>query len=254
MLYIDKVFVFVLGACVGSFLNVCIYRIPENKSVVTGHSYCYSCGHKLSFPDMVPVLSYILLRGRCRYCDAGFSLQYPLVEFLTGLLYLIVFIKFGYSWATVSFWSLFSLLIVVTVIDLYYRIIPDGVLITGTIIGLPLAGLQSIDRLAGGLIGFIVVGLIMLLIAVVSKGGMGGGDIKLSAVMGLYLGWQGVLVALLIAFLGGGLFGLFLLLTGRKGRKDAVPFGPFLALGGAAAALWGSELLAWYMATFGIIR
>lgn len=167
---------------------------------------------------------------------------------------MIVFIKFGYSWNNLLFWVLFSLLLVVAMIDLYHRIIPDGVLIAGTIIGLPLAGLQSIASLVNGVIGFIAAGgLIMLLIAVVSKGGMGGGDIKLSAVMGQYPGRQGVLAALLIAFPGGGLFGLFLLLTGRRGRKDAVPFGPFLAPGGAAAVLWGGELLAWYMAVVGMV-
>ncbi|SFR02804.1 prepilin peptidase [Desulfoscipio geothermicus] len=252
MIYMDDVFVFVLGTCIGSFLNVCIYRIPEGNSVVTGSSYCYSCGHKLSFFDMVPVLSYIFLRGRCRYCGAGFSPQYPLVEFVTGLLYLLVFYKFGYAPATLLFWVFFSILAVVSVIDLHHRIIPDGLLITGTVLGLPLVLWQSIDYLISGIIGFLTAGIIMFLIAVLSKGGMGGGDIKLSAVMGLYLGWQGVLVALFLAFLAGGLAGVLLLAAGRKGRKDALPFGPFLALGGAVAAIWGRELLAWYMAVVGM--
>lgn len=243
----DLVFVFIIGACVGSFLNVCIYRIPEGKSVVTGSSHCYACGHQLNFIDMLPVLNYFILKGRCRYCGTNFSLQYPLVEFITGFMYLAAYLKFYNNWTTLLLWVFFSLLIVVTIIDLYHRIIPEGILLTGIVLGLPLAGLQSVDKLISGLIGLLVAGIIMLIIAIISKGGMGGGDIKLSTVMGLYLGWQGVLLALFLAFLIGGIIGIFLLLTGRKGRKGAVPFGPYLALGGLLAVMWGQELLAWYM-------
>lgn len=247
----DLVFVFIIGACVGSFLNVCIYRIPEGKSVVTGSSHCYACGHQLNFIDMLPVLNYFILKGRCRYCGTNFSLQYPLVEFITGFMYLAAYLKFYNNWTTLLLWVFFSLLIVVTIIDLYHRIIPEGILLTGIVLGLPLAGLQSVDKLVSGLIGLLVAGIIMLIIAIISKGGMGGGDIKLSTVMGLYLGWQGVLLALFLAFLIGGITGIFLLLTGRKGRKDVVPFGPYLALGGLLAVMWGQELLAWYMSAMG---
>lgn len=252
-MYLDELLVLVLGACIGSFLNVCIYRIPKNESVVTKSSHCYSCGHVLGWGDLIPIISYILLKGRCRYCSEKFSLQYLLVELSTGLLYLSIYNKFGYDWITLLFWALFSVLLVVTVIDIHYFIIPNEILITGLVIGLIIIVSQLMDRLFSGIIGFFIAGLIMLLIAIVSKGGMGGGDIKLSAVMGLYLGWQGVLVALFIAFLCGGIWGSLLLLTGRKGRKDAVPFGPYLALGGAIAALWAQELLAWYMTTFGMV-
>ncbi|SFF92980.1 type 4 prepilin peptidase 1 . Aspartic peptidase. MEROPS family A24A [Desulfotomaculum arcticum] len=244
---INFVFVFLLGTCIGSFLNVCILRIPKKQTVIAGSSYCYACGHKLNFLDMVPILSYLFLKGRCRYCGDKFSVQYPLVELFSGIMFLLVFIKHGFGLPSLMLWVLVSILIIAAVIDIYHRIIPDGLVITGVLAGIPLTVIQSPDKLINGLIGFLIAGIIMLAIAVVSKGGMGGGDIKLSALMGLYLGWRGVLLALFISFFFGGMTGIFLLLSGRKGRKDPVPFGPFLALGAVLTALWGNELLVWYL-------
>ena len=239
--------VFIVGACIGSFLNVCIFRIPEEQTVVTGSSHCYACGHKLNFLDMVPILNYLFLKARCRYCGAKFSIQYPLVELFTGLMFLLIFTIYGLGWPALMLAVFVSILIIASVIDIYHHIIPDGLVITGVLAGIPLTLIQSTDKLVNGLIGFLAAGLIMLLIAIVSKGGMGGGDIKLSAFLGLYLGWQGVLLAMFIAFFLGGMTGIYLLLSGRKGRKDPVPFGPFLALGALLAVLWGNELLAWYV-------
>lgn len=252
MAYINEVFVFLLGACIGSFLNVCIYRLPREESVVSKPSHCPRCGKKLVILDLVPILSYIWLRGCCRQCGGKISIQYPLVELLTAVLFLAAYATWGVSWHTLSMWVFLSVLVSVSVADIHHRIIPDEILLVGTVLGLPLVFLTSFNSLISGIIGFFSAGLLLLLIAVVSKGGMGGGDIKLSAVMGLFLGWQGVAVALFLSFLAGGLAGILLLVTRFKGRKDAVPFGPYLALGGLAAAFYADAIIKWYLGLSGL--
>ncbi|MEG6522560.1 prepilin peptidase [Desulfotomaculum sp. 1211_IL3151] len=242
--------IFITGLVVGSFLNVCIYRIPLGETVVTTPSHCFACGNRLRPRDLVPVLSYVLLRGKCRYCGVQVSWQYPFVELATGLLFLATVFTWGISWEALAMLTFFSMLVVTTVIDLYHQIIPDGVLLVGGLLGVPMVFLQSMDQLKWGAIGFLAAGLVLLLIAIASKGGMGGGDIKLAAVMGLYLGLKYVALALFLSFLLGGLLGILLLATGIKGRKDAVPFGPFLALGAIIAAFWGEKIFAWYLGFF----
>ncbi|KJS14192.1 MAG: peptidase A24 [Peptococcaceae bacterium BRH_c8a] len=252
MAYLNEIFVFLLGACIGSFLNVCIYRLPREESVVYKPSHCPGCGNKLGVLDLVPILSYVFLRGRCRHCGSQISAQYPLVELITALLFLAAYITWGISWHTASMWVFLAVLVSVSVVDIHHRIIPDEILVVGTILGLPLIFLTSISDLISGLIGFFAAGLLLLAIAVVSKGGMGGGDIKLSAVMGLFLGWQGVAVALFLSFLIGGIAGILLLVTKIKGRKDAVPFGPYLALGALVAVFYGQRIITWYMSLSGL--
>lgn len=239
--------VFIVGLAVGSFLNVCIYRIPLGQTVVTTPSHCFHCGANLRPWDLIPIFSFLLLGGKCRYCKAKLSWQYPLVEFITGLLFVAAFYQWGISWSALAMAVFFSVLVVATVIDLYHRIIPDGLLLVAGVLGLPLVYLQSLDTLKWGVIGFLTAGLVMYLIAVVSKGGMGGGDIKLAAIMGLYLSLKPVALALLLAFVLGGVIGLVLLASGKKGRKDALPFGPFLAMGSVLAALAGDKMIHWYI-------
>jgi leader peptidase (prepilin peptidase)/N-methyltransferase len=248
---LESLLIFVLGTIVGSFLNVCIHRLPAGESVVFPPSRCVSCGAKLGFIDLVPVFSFLYLRGRCRRCGAPFSWQYPLVEFAAGLLFVLAWLRFGAGWATPAAWALISVLIVAAVIDLRHRIIPNRLILAGLVLGLPLVALQSWTSLLWGVAALFGAGLLMLAIAVVSRGGMGGGDVKLAALMGLYLGPAGVAAALFLAFLAGGAAAVLLLATGRKGRKDPVPFGPYLALGGILAALWGREIINWY---FGLWR
>ncbi|MTI81178.1 MAG: prepilin peptidase [Firmicutes bacterium] len=247
-----EIIVTLLGACMGSFLNVCICRIPYQESVVYKPSHCPQCEKKLGAMDLIPIFSYIFLKGRCRSCDEKISIQYPLVELLTAVLFLATYLHWGWQWQTVSMWSFVSILIAVTVIDIYHQIIPDKILLVGSLIGLPFIILSSFNQFISGIIGFFVAGLILLVIAVVSKGGMGGGDIKLAAVIGLFLGWQNALLALFISFLAGGLIGIFLLVTKLKGRKDAVPFGPYLALGGLISAFYGNQLIKWYLNISGL--
>lgn len=240
--------VFLLGSIVGSFLNVCIYRLPAGRSVISPPSQCLSCGARLGFADLVPVFSFVYLRGRCRHCGSGFSGQYPLVETGAGLFFVLAWLNFGVTWATPAAWVLISVLLVAAVVDIRHRIIPDRLILAGLVLGLPLVALQSWTALLWGAAGFLGAGLLMLSIAVISRGGMGGGDIKLAALMGLFLGPAGVALALFLSFLVGGAAGGFLLVTRRKGRKDPVPFGPYLALGGVTALLCGDRLINWYMA------
>lgn len=243
---LNLLLVFITGLLVGSFLNVCIYRIPLGQTVVTNPSHCFACEAKIKPWDLIPIVSYLLLWGKCRYCGAKISWQYPLVEFLTGSLYLLAAWYWGFSWATLSMIVFFSMLVVVTVIDLHHQIIPNRVLLVGGVLGVPLIYLQSLEQLKSGALAFLTAGLLMFIIAVASRGGMGGGDIKLAAVMGLFLGLKLTAVALFLAFLIGGTIGIILLATGKKGRKDAVPFGPFLAVGSLLAALLGERIILWY--------
>lgn len=246
-MWVSYLLVFLIGIAVGSFLNVCIDRIPAGESVVSPPSRCAACGRRLGAVELIPVLSYFYLRGRCRSCGMPFSGLYPLIELLTGLLFVFVRWRFGWSWAALAAGVIAAILIVITVTDLRHGIIPDKVLIAGLILGLPLTALQSWDSLKGGVFAFFAAGLFMLALAVISRGGMGGGDVKLAALMGLYLGPWGVAGALFTAFLAGGATAALLLLTGRKERKDPIPFGPFLAAGGLAALFWGDVPVDWYL-------
>ncbi|ABO49582.1 type 4 prepilin peptidase 1, Aspartic peptidase, MEROPS family A24A [Desulforamulus reducens MI-1] len=241
------ILVLITGLVVGSFLNVCIYRIPQGETVVTTPSHCFACGTRLKPWDLVPLFSYLLLRGKCRYCRVKISVQYPLVELITGLLFLATIYYWGISWQALAMLVFFSVLMVTTVIDIHHQIIPDSVLLVGGLLGLPIIFFQSLDHLKWGLIGFFAAGLLLLLIALLSKGGMGGGDIKLAAVMGLYLGLKPVAIALFLSFLLGGAVGILLLATGIKGRKDPVPFGPFLAAGAIISAFLGERIIVWYL-------
>ncbi len=238
--------VFLLGICIGSFLNVCIWRIPLGKSIIFPASQCPACGKRLKALDLVPLLNYFYLRGRCRWCGAPFSWQYPLIEFITGVLFVLIWLKHGFSGAALSGWVLVALLLTISVIDYYHLIIPNGLILTGLGLGIPLLLIQSGESLKLGVLSMLAAGLFMLALALISRGGMGGGDVKLAALLGLYLGPLNTGVALFSAFLIGGIGALFLLVIGLKGRKDAIPFGPYLSLGALLAELMGDHLLAWY--------
>ncbi len=246
----DVILAMLAGACVGSFLNVCIYRIPRGMSVVSGSSSCPECKKPLGILDLATVLSYILLRGRCRLCRASISPRYPMVELTTALLFLAAFLHWGVSWRAVSAGILFSILIAASIIDFDTGIIPDEIIIAAFILGAPALLLTSPGRLLSGLAGLCAAGIVMIIIALASGGGLGGGDVKLSAVIGFFLGWPHALVALFLAFLAGALAGVVLLASGRKGRKDAVPFGPYLALGGTTGALASDGIIIWYTGLF----
>lgn len=244
-----------LGLVVGSFLNVCIWRMPRGQSIVMPSSRCPSCGTPIRVLDNIPVLSYLLLGGRCRHCGARISPRYPLVEALNALLYVMVLYRFGMGWHLPFYLAFVSGLIVITFIDLDFQIIPDWITLAGIPIGLVAGSLLLPDpflRMAplgykasviGALGGF---GLFYA-VALLSRGGMGGGDIKLMAMIGALLGWKAVLLTTFLGSLAGSVAGVFLMVFRGKGRKTRIPFGPFLALGALLTLFWGQEVLGLYI-------
>ncbi|MBN2283070.1 MAG: prepilin peptidase [Deltaproteobacteria bacterium] len=238
----------VFGAVVGSFLNVCIYRIPSERSIVLPASHCPHCSHPIAFYDNIPIFSYLVLRGRCRHCKTLISLVYPLVELLTALLSLFLFLRFGLSFKYLFAFVFTCSLIVITFIDLEHQIIPDII----SLPGIPLFSLTAIlfmdVSLRDSLIGIVVGGGILYLIAagyqILKKTeGMGGGDIKLLAMMGGFLGWQSLLFVILVSSLLGAVVGIGVIIAQKGDMKYAIPFGPFLSIGAVSYLFWGNRFL-----------
>lgn len=253
--------VFILGAIIGSFLNVCIYRVPRNESVVRPASRCTSCGRPIRFYDNIPVLSYIFLRGKCRYCKTNLSLRYPLIELLNAVLYVLVLRRFGTEspWILGVYLVFVSVLVVIFFIDLDYQIIPNSLTLPGiplslvlgsTILPDPFSGNELLG-VKGSLTGFAAGGgffyaVAMLGKAVFKKDAMGGGDIKMMAMVGGLLGWKGVILTTFMGSLFGSVTGVTLILL--KGREwgSRIPFGPYLAMGALITLFWGRDILQWY--------
>jgi leader peptidase (prepilin peptidase)/N-methyltransferase len=243
--------VFVLGAMIGSFLNVCIVRLPEERSIVRPRSHCPSCRHEIAWYDNVPVLSYLLLRGRCRGCRARISPVYPVVELLTGALAVALWMRLGPTLALVGYFVFAAALVTVTFIDLDHRIIPDVISLPGIAIGLAVSFVSPLVTPLDSLLGVVVGGGILLAIAyayqaIRGQEGMGGGDVKLLAMIGAFLGWQSVFVTLMLASLIGSVIGIALMLYQRADTKLAIPFGPFLAGGALISLFFGDRILAFY--------
>ena len=243
--------IFVIGLVIGSFSNVCIYRIPRNESLVSPGSHCPQCNKPIPFYDNIPVISYILLKGKCRYCGQPIPLQYPIVELATGLFYLALYLFYGLQLITIIYMILCTLLIIISFIDLKERIIPDVLslpfIAIGFIVSFFLRTLSPIDSLLGILAG----GGSLLIIAIAGtylfkKEAMGGGDIKLAAMIGAFLGWQLTLLSLFLGFFLGSIIGVIVLII-NKGKSDIVPFGPFIALGAMLSIFWGQAIIHWYL-------
>lgn len=234
-----------VGLIFGSFTNVLIARIPAGESIVTPPSHCPHCGHRLGVLDLVPVLSWLWLKGKCRYCRERIRPRYPLVELLTAALFIGVFLRWGLSAWTLAGWALTVILVACSFIDLDEGIIPDVITIPGVILGLAVSffTLGFLPALWGAL----AFGGVLFLVAVISKGGMGGGDVKLAAVIGSFTGLPGAVITLLLSSFLGAVFGIALMLMGRAGRKTPVKFGPFLAVAAYTAYLFSNEIVAWYL-------
>jgi len=248
---------FVVGCILGSFLNVVIYRLPRGQSVVRPGSKCPRCGVAIRWYDNVPVLSYLLLRGKCRDCGERINARYPIVELLAGAVPALIYARYGPGPELALYWPLAYALIVLSFVDLDLRILPDKITIPGIAVGLIAAPLLGLETFWNSLIGAAVAGGALYLIALLGaavfrKESMGGGDIKLAAMLGAFAGWRDVPLMLFLAFFSGAIVGLVLVGTHRTRDGDhAVPFGPFLALGALAVLLWGDVILHWYFALTG---
>jgi leader peptidase (prepilin peptidase) / N-methyltransferase len=244
---LEYLFAFIFGTIVGSFANVCIHRLPWRQSLATPGSHCAFCQQPIRPWHNIPLLSYLWLGGRCAYCHVTISWRYPLVELLCGLLYVFLYHHFGLSVESVIFILLATTLLIVSFIDLAHTIVPDAITLPGMLVGLFASLTLTSIGIVDAILGLCLGGGLFLLIALLSRGGMGGGDIKLIAMIGAFLGWQAVLVTILFGALLGALVGLGLIVLKKKGRRDPVPFGPFLALGALIAMVWGHDLLQWYL-------
>jgi leader peptidase (prepilin peptidase) / N-methyltransferase len=242
-----EMIVFAYGLIIGSFSNVVIYRLPQGKSIVTPGSQCRSCGSSIRPWENIPLLSYMLLRGRCRFCKALISPRYAAVECISGCFFVLLYLKFGLSITFAVYALLTSTLLIVALIDIDHKIIPNIITLPGMAIGLGLSLWALPITPLTSLLGLLTGALLFYLIAIVSRGGMGGGDIKLIAMIGAFLGWQGALFTIFSGALIGSLVGGGLMLLGRKGRKDKVPFGPFLSGGAVLFIFFGAEVIRWYL-------
>jgi leader peptidase (prepilin peptidase)/N-methyltransferase len=271
------VVIFIIGLIVGSFLNVCIVRLPRGGSIVTPPSHCPSCQSRVRFYDNIPVISFLVLRGRCRSCGEPISWQYPLVELMNALVYVWIVHEFWLGGEAVLMMLLCSSLIVITFIDLEHLIIPDIITLPGMLVGLSIAPLFMYplgDPLPFRLdllfphAGPYLTGFLNSLIGLLLGGGpllaigwiweklrhveaMGGGDVKLMGMVGSFLGWKGALLTIMLGALAGSVIGIALIALKRHERGNYIPFGPFLAAGAVASAFYGPDIVLWYL---GLIR
>jgi len=246
---------FVFGTIIGSFLNVCIYRIPAGMSVVKPRSRCGSCGRTLTGLDMVPILSWLFLRGKCRSCKSKVSIRYPMIEALEGILYLCVFLKYQVSFITLILWGFTSLLTVVFFIDLDHKIIPNKIVLFSLLMSLfPITyhlksgySLYPSGSWLEPLWGILLPTGIMLSIAVLSilifrRSGLGYGDVKIFAPIGIFLGWKLALLSIWLSFVLGGFFGIYWIVIRKKSSKDVIPFAPFIVISSFIAIFFGNTL------------
>lgn len=240
---------FILGSIIGSFLNVVIFRLPKHESIVFGPSHCMECNEKIKPFDLVPILSYLLLGGKCRHCHTKISIRYPLIELINGLIYVWIFLVNGMNLDSFLLMAFASTLLVITMIDYDTMDIYDGTLIVILILGI-LRLATNFDSFPSAIIGGLIVSIPLYLIAVLTQG-IGGGDVKLMAVAGFFLGIKATLVGTFIGILTGGIWGIVLLSVFKKEGKAMIPFGPFLCFGMLIASLYGNQIANWYLSFLG---
>ncbi len=240
--------IFIFGIIIGSFLNVCIYRIPNKNDIVIERSHCMSCGNVLKWYELIPVFSFLIQKGRCRHCGSRISRQYPLVEVVNGILYVGIFIVCGFTIGSILFCMCASILLVISVIDWRTYEIPMGCNILVGVLGI-IHLFLDLAHWYQYVIGFFVVSGLFLIIYLVTRGrGIGGGDIKLMAAAGLLLGWQEALLALVIGAVAGSVIHLTLMKIKKK--ENILAFGPYLSLGIFISMLFGNRIIDWYLQFF----
>jgi len=241
------VFFFIFGLVFGSFFNVVGLRVPKKESIAYPPSHCTKCNRQLTALDLVPVLSFLFLKGKCRTCGAKIHWVYPLMEFVTGVLFTLAYLHFGFTPELAIALLFVSLLVIITVSDIAYMLIPDKVLLPFAAILLVLRLVIPLDSWWDSLLGAVVGFSVLLLISIISKGGMGGGDIKLFFAIGLVVGTMGTLMTLFFASLIGAVAGIIQLRITKQGRKTPIPFGPSIAAGALIVYFYGFSILDWYM-------
>ncbi|MDP2892578.1 MAG: prepilin peptidase [Bacillota bacterium] len=248
------VFIFILGLIFGSFFNVVIYRLPKKEPISRGRSHCPACGTQIKEYDLVPLFSYIFLMGRCRACKTRISPVYPAVELLTGLIFagLYLYPAYGFSFLSLGYAMLLSCTLIAAFIDAKTREIPNSLIIVMIVLGIVHALLNNEviwwERLAGIAAG----GFPLLLAFILSRGGMGGADMKLMAAAGIFLGWKLVLVALFAGLILGAIGGVITMAVKKTGRKTVIPFGPYLGVGILVSVFAGSFIIQWYSTILGL--
>ena len=250
MNFIIYLYIFIIGAVIGSFLNVVICRLPLRQSIIKPRSHCPKCGNILRPKQLIPIISFVIQKGKCTNCKQPISIIYPLIECLTGFLFVLIFYIFGFQTLTIVYWILIACFIVIAVIDWRHMIIPDelNLIIASLGIGSSLSGLTLPigEALLGGLLG----GGILLILAIISRGGMGGGDIKFLAAVGLFTGWKLVFVLIFIASLIASGYGVINILRHGYQRGRQIPFGPFLVVSTMITLLYGNQLIDYYLSLF----
>lgn len=250
-----EVMIFWFGIICGSFFNVCIFRIPNNKSISYPASHCYKCNTRLKPLDLIPILSWIFLKGKCRYCCSKISLRYPLIELLTGITFLLVYEVYGMNFITIDYLILVALLIIITFIDIDYYIIPDKLIIIGSLFALIfnifIKGIFIWNNLIGGLVcggGMLLV--ISLIEKIVKQEVMGGGDIKLFFMIGLFIGIKLGVVTILLSIYLGATYGVISILYNKiknKNYNSMIPYGPFISIAAFIAVIYGADIINWYI-------
>lgn len=244
------IMIFLIGISIGSFLNVCIYRIPKKEDIVFERSHCMSCGNVLKWYELIPLFSFLVQGGKCRNCKTELSVQYPLIELLNGLIYVWIFMAKGFQPESILFCICASVLIVISVIDWRTYEIPFGCNIVIGILGI-VRVILDLAHWYNYVIGFFAVSGLFLIIYWITKGrGIGGGDIKLMAAAGLLLGWQNILLALMIGSIAGSVIHLTLMKV--QGKDRVLAFGPYLAFGIFISMLYGNNLITWYLGMFNL--
>ena len=262
MEHFPSIIIFILGAMVGSFLNVCIVRMPQEKSVIFPRSHCVHCKKQIPWYDNIPFVSFLLLRGRCRFCHERISFRYFVVELVTALLFLAIYYFFGLQWILIPYFVLVAGLIAASFIDIEHRIIPDEISLGGIVVGLIFSFLlpemhyvsSRFQSLGLSVIGVLVGGGAIYLIGIIGdlifkKESMGGGDVKLLAMIGAFLGWKAALLTFFIAPFFGAVYGI---IEKIRTKDTAIAYGPFLVLGSLICLFWGNEIIDWIMRGYGL--
>ncbi|MCY6484588.1 prepilin peptidase [Clostridium aestuarii] len=248
----DYIVIVLLGLLIGSFLNVCIYRIPREESISYPPSHCTNCGQMIKPYDLIPVISYMVLKGKCRHCGMKISIRYPIIELFTGIVFLLIYSNYGFSIELLKFTILGCFLIVIGIIDfdttdVYFKVTMSGILIG--VIFLCVYSYYYTYNINSYILGALIGGGFISVI-ILTTHGMGWGDAEICALIGLYLGWKLTILAMFLSVILGAVVGIVLILTKKKSSKDYIPFGPYIAIGAMISVLWGYKILLWYFNSF----